>query len=78
MGQINSGDLIEIIFDCFALPLNRIKGLWHWAHVSKNRRRLPETTGINPKVIGLLPVFHKFAEEMVAGGLSWARPLSSS
>ncbi len=50
--------LVQAILSEYALPVNGIHGVAHWARVYENGMRLSEVTGANPAVIELFAVFH--------------------
>lgn len=50
--------LLKEILSEYALPLNGIHGVSHWARVLENGRRLAELTGGDQEVIELFAVFH--------------------
>jgi uncharacterized protein len=51
-------DLIQSILRQYALPLEGIHGVPHWARVLENGRRLSETTGAQREIVELFAVFH--------------------
>lgn len=50
--------LLKEILDQYALPVNGIHGVTHWARVVENGQRLAEQTGADVKIVRLFAVFH--------------------
>jgi uncharacterized protein len=53
-----SHDLVEVIRNEFALPLDGIHGAAHWDRVRENGLRLAGLTGANPEVVELFAYVH--------------------
>ena len=53
-----SQDLVNVIKQGFALHLDGIHGLAHWARVRANGLRLAQETGANPEVVVLFALLH--------------------
>ena len=53
-----SHDLIQSILERYALPLEGIHGVPHWARVLENGRRLSVITGAQRDIVELFAVFH--------------------
>ena len=51
-------DLIEMVQKGYALRLDGIHGIAHWARVRTNGLRLAEQTGANPEVVALFALLH--------------------
>ena len=53
-----SQDLIDMVQTGYALHLDGIHGVAHWARVRTNGIRLAEQTGANPTVVALFALLH--------------------
>ena len=53
-----SRDLMEVVEREFALNLDGIHGISHWARVRANGLRLAQRIGINPEVLELFALLH--------------------
>jgi len=53
-----SQDLIDMVQTGYALHLDGIHGVAHWARVRTNGLRLAEQTGANPNVVALFALLH--------------------
>jgi uncharacterized protein len=53
-----SQDLVNVIEQGFALHLDGIHGIAHWARVRANGLRLAQETGANPEVVVLFALLH--------------------
>src|SRR5512139_3901866 len=53
-----SSDLVRIILQQYALPLEGTHGLSHWARVLENGRVLARRTGAKIEVVELFAIFH--------------------
>jgi uncharacterized protein len=53
-----TADLLRTIAAGYALPLDGVHGLVHWARVLENGRRLAAVTGADPRVVELFAIFH--------------------
>ncbi len=53
-----TAELLRAIVDRYALPLDGVHGLAHWARVLENGRRLAAATGADPRVVELFAIFH--------------------
>ena len=51
-------ELVEMVQDGFALHLDGIHGVSHWARVRANGVRLAQETGANPEVVALFALLH--------------------
>ena len=50
--------LLRTLVDRLALPPSGLHGIYHWARVLENGRRLAESTGADLDVVELFAVFH--------------------
>ena len=55
---MNLQPIVQAIIEEYALPLDGVHGLSHWARVLENGRRLSATTGANLEIVSLFAVFH--------------------
>jgi uncharacterized protein len=57
-GIMISKALIDTILSQYALPINGIHGVSHWARVLENGRLLTVKTGANAQIVELFSIFH--------------------
>ena len=51
-------DILEAIFDGYTLKLRGIHGVYHWARVLENGKRIAEETGADTELVQLFSIFH--------------------
>jgi uncharacterized protein len=56
--MLPSQELLEVVRQEFALPLDGVHGEAHWARVCENGLRLAEQTGADPKIVELFAYLH--------------------